>query len=116
MKALERADRLCATLIASPSELHSTGQHVPPQSPVTDKAEPRVFKRGRLIVLEEEVADPGAGVTLHERYGNEPPHLCDDRGDEHCGGNAGTGEMQSPASPVGVFAKIKGIEIGEGAK
>src|ERR1700686_3377336 len=95
---------------------NSAGQDVPPESPVTDQAEPRVFERCRPVVLEKEMADPGECVTLDEPYRNEPPPLRDHGSDEQRESNAGGGEGQSAAGAVCVLAKVKGIEIAESPK
>jgi hypothetical protein len=64
------SDEVERRLLRAPLDPNSARQDVPPQSPVTHQAEPRIFKRCWLVVLKEEVADPGECVTLDERYRN----------------------------------------------
>jgi hypothetical protein len=100
-------------IATSPLDPNSAAQNVPPKPPVSHQTEPRIFERCGLVVLEEEVADPGERVTLDEPNRNEPPPLRDHGSDEQRERNARAGEVQSPAGPVGVLAEIKGIEIAE---
>ena len=93
-----------------------SGQDLPPQPPVTHQAEPWVFERCRLVVLEKEMAHPGECVPLHEGNGNQPPPLRDHRGEQQRDGNARPGEMQSPADRIGMLAKVKRVEIAESTK
>ena len=94
----------------------SAAQNVPPKSPVTHQTEPWVFERCRLVVLKEEVPDPGERITLDEPCRNEPPPSGNHGRDEQCDGNARAGEVQSSARPVGVLAEVKGIKIAESPK
>src|ERR1700730_9039444 len=103
-------------IATSPLDPNFAAQNVPPKPPVSHQTEPRVFERCGLVVLEEEVADPGERVTLHERCRSKPPPLRDHGSDEQRDGNARAGEVQSPAGAVGVLAEIEGIEIAESPK
>ena len=88
---------------------------VPPHAPVTDKAEARVFKSSRPVVLKKEMPDPGEGVTLYQRDQNQPPDLREQRRDEQGQGDAGAHKIQPPRHAVGMFAQIERVEVGEGA-
>jgi len=101
-------------LLRSPLNPNFAAQDVPPKPPVTHQTEPWVLECRRLVVLEEEVADPGECVSLDERYRYEPPPSCNHGSEEQRNGNARAGEVQSPAGSVGVLTKVKGIEIAEG--
>src|SRR6266480_5047118 len=91
-------------------------QDFPPKTPVAHEAEPGILERRRFVVLKEEVADPGECVALDQSYRRQPPQLRDQGSDEQCGGNTRTNEVQSAGDPVGMFAEIKRIKIGEGTK
>jgi hypothetical protein len=103
-------------MLRSPLNPNFAIQDVPPKPPVAHQTEPGVLECCRLVVLEEEVANPGECVSLDERYRNEPPPSCDRGSDEQRNGNARAGEVQSSAGSVGVFTKIKRIEIAESAE
>src|SRR5579863_9362609 len=91
----------------------STGQDVPPKTPVTHETEQGVLERRGFVVLEEEMADPGERVSLNERHGDEPPPLRDHRRHEQCQGDTRAREMQPAAGSIHVLAEIEGIEIAE---
>src|ERR1700678_1148329 len=95
---------------------NSALQNIPPKPPIAHQAEPGIFEGGRLVVLKEEVADPGECVTLNQRCCNQPPALGGHSGNQQDGGNARACEMQPPAGRVGMFTEIKRIEVAESAK
>lgn len=97
-------------------DFYSATQDVPPETPVAHQAEYRILERRGMVVLKEEVADPGECVSLEERHRNQPPGSRHRGDDEQRNGDASTSEMQPSAGAVGMFAQIKRIEIPESMK
>ena len=71
-------------------------------------------ERGRPVVLEEEMTEPGAAVTAYRRS-EEPPGVAGDHRDrdryEH---KDRTREMEAPARAIPVLGKVERIELGKG--
>src|SRR5688572_15654693 len=73
-------------------------------------------ERGRAILLEEEVADPGKAVTAHER-GQQPPAIALDDGQHQQRQHpAAADEMQAAAGAMAVLAQVVRVELAEAGK
>src|SRR5690606_12387456 len=86
---------------------------VPEHHPVAGEGIERVAEGGGPVLLEEEVADPGAGIAAAER-GQEPPGIA--RGQGHAGEHqrpAAAREVQAPRGAVGMFLQVEGVELAE---
>src|SRR5690606_20776944 len=57
------------------SESDAADEDVAVHDPVAQEAVPRMPEGGRLVVLEEEVADPGEAVA-GERHAQQPPGIA----------------------------------------
>jgi hypothetical protein len=57
--------------------IHPSGQHHPDHFVVADERPQRILKRGRLILFDEEMANPRRAVTRYQSQREEPPPAND---------------------------------------
>jgi hypothetical protein len=92
-------------------ESNLAGQHFPPHTPVAQKAEPGICEGGGLVVLKEEMSDPGKGVALYKGHRNQPPHWSNESSDEQRQCYRCANEVQPAGNPVEMFAEIERIKL-----
>src|SRR3569623_756565 len=98
---------------AGPSERDLAAQHVHVHHPVADEAVERILEGGRLVLLEEEVPDPGAGVAAEEGA-EQVVGIGAHRGQGEEGQGDGAAEVvQAAADHVGMLAQVKRVELAE---
>ena len=92
---------------------HSARQHHPDHFVLAHKRPKRILKRGGLVLLDEEVANPGTAVTRDQSQRKEPPFANDDEVNDAAECDAGTNQVEQTRAGIAVFGNIVGPELGE---
>ena len=97
-------------------ELHLARENIFVHHPVAHEAVQRVRKGSRLVLLEEEVTDPGKAVP-GEGNGPEPHPVLRQQCEEHERKHqSAANEMQAPIDSVLMFAEVERIELGKASE
>ena len=67
---------------AAPLPPHPADEHHGPHLPIGDERPQRILERGRLVLLDEEVPEPGEAIA-HDRRRHQQPRAVDDRRHHH---------------------------------
>ena len=92
---------------------HPACQHHPDHFVVADERPQRILKRGRLILLDEEMANPRGAVTRDQGQREEPPSANDDEENGAAERDRGANEVEQTRARLTVFGDIVGPELGE---
>jgi uncharacterized membrane protein YbhN (UPF0104 family) len=91
----------------------ASGQPEHPHLPVRDEGPERVLEGGRAIVLDEEMAHPGARVDDHQSEEQKLRFALDRRGDDRHGSGVRPEEVEGARQPFAVLAQIERPELVE---
>ena len=98
------------------SETDLADQHVLVHHPVAGQGIERVLEGCRLVLLEEEMADPGKAITAQQRVQDPDGIHAADTHHQAADHQRGADEMQAATGLVGVFGQVVGIELGKAVK
>jgi hypothetical protein len=93
--------------------IHPASQHQPDHFVIADEGPERMLKRCRLVLLDEEVTDPGRAVTRDQREGKEPPLADDDEVNDAAECDGGANEVKQTCARTAVFRNVVWPEFSE---
>lgn len=96
---------------AASKQTNPAGQYFPPHTPVSEQTEPGIPEGGGLVMLKEEMSNPGKGVALYQGQRHQPPHRCDESHDKQPQGYRCADEVQPAGNSVGMLAKVERIKL-----
>ena len=92
---------------------HPAGQHHKDHLIVTHERPQRILKRCRLILLDEEMANPGGPISRDQRERKEPPLANKDKDNNSTERDRRTDEVQQTCTRLAVLSQVVRPEFSE---
>jgi len=89
------------------------GQHHEDHLVVAHERPQRILKRCRLILLDEEMANPGGPVSRDQRQRKEPPLANEDKDNNRTHRDRRTDEVQQTCARLAVLSQVVRPEFSE---
>src|SRR5258705_13636392 len=89
------------------------GQHHKNHLVVAHERPQRILKRCRLVLLDEEMANPGGPISRDERERKKPPLVNEDKDNNSTQCDRGTDEVQQTCARLAVLSQVVRPEFSE---